>query len=63
MRASHALRSAAIGLGTFYLSRIMGTSIAMIDGHYGHLVLDSEEYLRGLLDTYDAGTFTQANEG
>jgi hypothetical protein len=37
----------------FYLSRIMGTSAAQIDSTYGHLVPDSEEYLRGLLDEYD----------
>ena len=32
----------------------MGTSVSMIDQTYGHLVPDSEEYLRGLLDSYDA---------
>ncbi|HXH89804.1 MAG TPA: site-specific integrase [Gaiellaceae bacterium] len=41
------------GLQLFYLSRIMGTSVTQIDATYGHLVPDSEEYLRGLLDTYD----------
>ncbi len=39
----------------FYLARIMGTSVAMIDATYGHLVPDSDEYLRGLLDAYDEG--------
>jgi hypothetical protein len=38
---------------SFYLSRIMGTSVAMVDQTYGHLVPDSEEYLRGLLDAFD----------
>jgi integrase len=38
----------------FYLARIMGTSVQMIDQTYGHLLPDSEEYLRGLLDSYDA---------
>jgi hypothetical protein len=33
--------------------RIMGTSITQIDATYGHLVPDSEEYLRALLDAYD----------
>ena len=37
----------------FYLARIMGTSVAQIDGTYGHLLPDSEGYLRGLLDAYD----------
>jgi integrase len=41
------------GVQLFYLSRVMGTSVAQIDATYGHLVPDSEEYLRGLLDNYD----------
>lgn len=42
------------GVQLFYLARIMGTSVAQIDGTYGHLLPDSEDYLRGLLDAYDA---------
>ena len=34
----------------------MGTSVTQIDATYGHLVPDSEEYLRGLLDSYDVGS-------
>lgn len=30
----------------------MGTSVAQTDQTNGHLVPDSEEYLRGLLDTF-----------
>jgi hypothetical protein len=41
------------GVPLFYLSRIMGTSLTMIDKTYGHLVRDSDEYVRGLLDGYD----------
>ena len=37
----------------YYLSRVMGTSVALIDKTYGHLVPDSEAYLRDLLDGYD----------
>jgi hypothetical protein len=37
----------------FYLSRVMGTSLTMIDKAYGHLVPDSDEYVRSLLDAYD----------
>jgi hypothetical protein len=37
----------------FLLSRIMGTSIALLDSTYGHLVPDSEEHVRGLLDAGD----------
>jgi len=52
-RHSFAAWSIAAGVQLFYLSRIMGTSITQIDATYGHLVPDSEEYLRGLLDVYD----------
>jgi hypothetical protein len=52
-RHTFAAWSIRAGVQLFYLSRIMGTSVAQIDKTYGHLVPDSEEYLRGLLDTYD----------
>ena len=32
----------------------MGTSVAQLDATYGHLLPDSEDYLRGLLDNYDS---------
>ena len=34
----------------FALSRFMGTSIAMIDLHYGHLAIDSYQHAVSLLD-------------
>jgi hypothetical protein len=40
----------------------MGSSVDQIDRTYGHLLPDSEEYLRGLLDTFDS-TETQNAEG
>jgi len=52
-RHTFAAWSIAAGVQLFYLSRIMGTSVTQIDATYGHLVPDSEEYLRGLLDTFD----------
>jgi integrase len=54
----HTFASWAIagGVQLFYLARIMGTSVQQIDQTYGHLLPDSEEYLRGLLDNYDAAT-------
>jgi integrase len=48
--ASWALRD---GVGLFLLSRIMGTSIQQLDLTYGHLLGDSEEQIRGLLDASD----------
>jgi integrase len=52
-RHTFAAWAIAAGVQLFYLSRIMGTSVTQIDQTYGHLVPDSEEYLRGLLDNYD----------
>ncbi len=51
----HTFASWAIagGMSLFHLSRIMGTSTTMIGDVYAHLLPDSEEYLRGLLDAYD----------
>jgi integrase len=51
----HTFASWAIagGVSLFHLSKIMGTSTTMIGEVYGHLLPDSEEYLRGLLDAYD----------
>jgi integrase len=49
--ATFALRA---GISTFDLSRYMGTSLAMIDRHYGHLARDGREHAIRLLDTYGA---------
>ena len=51
----HTFASWAIagGVQLFYLARIMGTSVQQIDQVYGHVLPDSEGYLRGLLDAYD----------
>ena len=38
----------------------MGTSVAQIDATYGHLLPDSEDYLRGLLDAYDERAETES---
>jgi integrase len=53
-RHSFASWALAGGVQLFYLARIMGTSVSQIDQTYGQLLPDSEEYLRGLLDDYDA---------
>lgn len=53
-RHTFAAWSIRAGVQLFYLSRIMGTSVEMISQTYGHLVPDSEEYLRGVLDAFDA---------
>jgi integrase len=58
-RHTFASWSIRAGVQLFYLSRIMGTSVAQIDATYGHLVSDSDEYLRGLLDQYDDATLAE----
>ncbi len=45
--ATFALRD---GVLVFALSRFMGTSIAMIDLHYGHLAVDSYQHAVSLMD-------------
>ena len=47
--ATFALRA---GISTFDLSRFMGTSLAMIDRHYGHLARDGREHAINLLDLF-----------
>jgi hypothetical protein len=43
-------------VSTFELSRVMGTSLAMIDIHYGHFARDTEESIRARLDARNAIT-------
>ena len=54
MRHTFASFAIAAGVSLFYLARLMGTSVEQIDRTYGHMLPDSELYLRGLLDEYDA---------
>jgi integrase len=54
LRHTFATEALAAGVSTFELSRVMGTSIAMIDTHYGHLARDSEESIRARLDARNA---------
>jgi hypothetical protein len=53
MRHTFASWAIAGGVSLFHLSKIIGTSTTMIGDVYGHLLPDSEDYLRGLLDSYD----------
>ena len=50
LRHTFATEALAAGVSTFELSRLMGTSIAVIDRHYGHLARDSEDSIRARLD-------------
>jgi integrase len=50
LRHTFATEALAAGISTFELSRVMGTSLAMIDSHYGHLARDSEQAIRARLE-------------
>lgn len=51
------------GLNTFILARRMGTSLAMIDRTYGHLVKDSADAERSMLDAWDVVGGAKATSG
>ncbi len=53
MRHTFASFSIAAGVSLFYLTRLLGSSVEQIDRNYGHMLPDTEEYLRGLLDSFD----------
>jgi integrase len=50
LRHTYATFALRAGVTVFALSRFMGTSIAVIDLHYGHLAVDSHEHAVSLLD-------------
>ena len=54
LRHTFATQALAAGVSTFESSRVMGTSLQMIDTHYGHLARDSEESIRARLDARSA---------
>jgi integrase len=49
-RHTHATFALRAGVSVFAVSRFMGSSIAMIDRHHGHLARDSREHAVSLLD-------------
>ena len=50
LRHTYATFALRASVPVFALSRFMGTSIAMIDLHYGHLAVDSYQHAASLLD-------------
>lgn len=50
LRHTYATFALRAGVPVFAVSRFMGSSIAMIDRHYGHLAHDSREHAISLLD-------------
>ena len=54
MRQTYATFALRAGVPVFAVSRFIGSSIAMIDRHYGHLANDSRQHAVSLLDALDA---------
>ena len=54
LRHTFATEALAADVSTFELSRVMGTSLQMIDQHCGHLARDSEGSIRARLDARSA---------
>jgi integrase len=54
LRHTFASWALAAHISMFELARFMGTSVKIIDLHYGHLVRDSEEEARSRLDAHAA---------
>jgi hypothetical protein len=50
MRHTYATFALRAGVPVFAVSRFIGSSIAMIDRHYGHLANDSRQHAVALLD-------------
>jgi integrase len=50
LRHTYATFALRAGVSVFAVSRFMGSSIAMIDHHYGHLAHDSRQHAVSLLD-------------
>jgi len=54
LRHTFASWALAANISMFELARFMGTSVKIIDQHYGHLVHDSEDTARAKLEAYTA---------
>jgi integrase len=52
LRSTFASQALAAGVSVFELARIMGTSVRMIEPHYGTLLQGSGDAIRGKLDAY-----------
>lgn len=62
LRHTFATEALAAGISTFELSRLMGSSIEMIERTYGHLARDSEQRIRERLETRQTRTHQKENQ-
>lgn len=55
LRHTFASNALAAGVGTFELSRYMGTSVEMLERTYGHLVDGHDDAFRTRMDAFASG--------
>lgn len=63
LRSTFASEALAAGVTVFELARVMGTSVAMIERHYGALLDGAGAGIAGRLDALDAGQDRSTEEG
>lgn len=63
LRSTFASQALAAGVSVFELARIMGTSVRMIERHYGTLLQGSGDAIRGKLDAYLEGLGQESAAG
>lgn len=60
LRHTFASNALVAGVGTFELTRVMGTSLEMIERTYGHLVRGADDAFRSRLDAFAEGRHADA---
>jgi integrase len=63
LRSTFASRALAAGVSVFELGRIMGTSVAMIERHYGTLIEGAGADIARRLDAFEVEQERAAHEG
>ena len=63
LRSTFASNALAAGVSVFELARVMGTSVAMIERHYGTLLDGAGAGIASRLDALDAERASAAEEG
>jgi hypothetical protein len=62
LRSTFASNALAAGISVFELARVMGTSVAMIERHYGTLIEGAGADIARRLNAFDADQERAANE-
>jgi integrase len=62
LRCTFASRALAAGIGVFELARLMGSSVRMIERHYGALLDGSAQNIASRLDAFDAAENTREED-